>query len=146
MTSYEIDLTGRARKQYSAFDPVIRNRLRAALNDLSNDPTPSQVKALAGSGGLLRIRVGDWRIIYSIEHDHACPPADPADRAAQGAIAASAVTGGTTSGAHRRRLADPAELRITKSDRPLPSTDSRYCPQAEISAPRQPGTFSAGTG
>jgi len=71
VTGYEIDLTGRARKQYSALDPVIRNRLRAALNDLSNDPSPSQVKALAGSGGLFRIRVGDWRIIYSVERDHA---------------------------------------------------------------------------
>jgi len=41
----------------------------AALDDLSNDPTPAQVKALAGSGGLCRIRVGDWRIIYTIERD-----------------------------------------------------------------------------
>jgi len=43
----------------------------ASLNDLCNDPAPAQVKALAGSGGLFRIRVGDWRIIDSIERDHA---------------------------------------------------------------------------
>jgi mRNA interferase RelE/StbE len=41
------------------------------LRNLADEPTPAQVKALAGSGGLLRIRVGAWRVIYRVEHDRA---------------------------------------------------------------------------
>jgi len=58
MAAYEVELTARARKQYKALDPVIRDRIRRALLDLADDPAPAQVKALAGGGGLLRIRVG----------------------------------------------------------------------------------------
>ena len=71
MAAYEVELTARARKQYKALDPVIRDRIRRALLDLADDPAPSQVKALAGGGGLLRIRVGAWRVIYRAEHDQA---------------------------------------------------------------------------
>jgi mRNA interferase RelE/StbE len=69
VAAYEVELTGRARKQYTALDPVIRDRIRLALRDLADDPTPAQVKALTGGSRLLRIRVGDWRVIYTVEHD-----------------------------------------------------------------------------
>lgn len=67
-TAYNVELTARARKQYKALDPVIRQRVRAALRELANDPAPATVKALSGQGNLLRIRVGDWRVIYRIDH------------------------------------------------------------------------------
>ena len=69
MAAYDVELTARARKQYKALDPVIRDRIRRTLLDLADDPAPGQVKALAGSGGLLRIRVGAWRVIYHVERD-----------------------------------------------------------------------------
>lgn len=67
MAAYQVELTARARKQYKALDPVIRDRIRRTLLDLADDPTPAQVKALAGGDGLLRIRVGAWRVIYRVE-------------------------------------------------------------------------------
>lgn len=57
---YGVELTDRARKQYQALDRSVRDRVRAALHKLSDDPTPPTVKALSGSDDLLRIRVGDW--------------------------------------------------------------------------------------
>jgi mRNA interferase RelE/StbE len=69
--AYEVELTARARKQYKALDPAVRDRIRRALLDLADDPAPAQVKALAGGGGLLRVRVGAWRVIYRVEHDQA---------------------------------------------------------------------------
>jgi mRNA interferase RelE/StbE len=69
VAAYEVELTARARKQYKALDPVIRDRIRRTLLDLAEDPAPAQVKALAGSSGLLRIRVGAWRVIYHVERD-----------------------------------------------------------------------------
>ena len=46
MAGYQVELTARARKQYKALDPAIRNRIRQSLLDLADDPTPAQVKAL----------------------------------------------------------------------------------------------------
>jgi mRNA-degrading endonuclease RelE of RelBE toxin-antitoxin system len=57
VAAYQVELTARARKQYKALDPVIRDRVRRTFLDLADDPTPAQVKALAGGGGLLRVRV-----------------------------------------------------------------------------------------
>ena len=71
MAAYEVELTARARKQYKALDPAIRDRVRRALRDLADEPAPAQVKALAGSRDLLRVRVAAWRVIYRIEHDQA---------------------------------------------------------------------------
>ena len=71
MAAYEVELTARARKQYKALDPAIRERVGRALRDLADDPAPAQVKALADASDLLRVRVGAWRVIYRIEHDQA---------------------------------------------------------------------------
>jgi mRNA interferase RelE/StbE len=71
VAAYQVELTARARKQYKTLDPVIRDRIRRTLLDLADNPTPAQVKALAGGDGLLRVRVGAWRVIYRVEHDKA---------------------------------------------------------------------------
>ena len=71
MHAYQVELTARARKQYKALDPVVRDRIRHTLRELADDPAPAQVKALAGGGGLLRVRVGAWRVIYRVERDQA---------------------------------------------------------------------------
>lgn len=71
MATYEVELTARARKQYKALDPSVRERVRRTLHDLGENPTPAQVTALAGSKDLMRVRVGAWRVIYRIEHDQA---------------------------------------------------------------------------
>ena len=71
MAAYQVELTARARKQYKALDSVIRDRIRRTLLDLADDPTPAQVKALTGGDGLLRVRVGAWRVIYRVERDPA---------------------------------------------------------------------------
>lgn len=47
----------------------VRNRLLAALHGLENEPYPAGVKKLTGYESYFRIRVGDWRIIYTVEAD-----------------------------------------------------------------------------
>jgi mRNA interferase RelE/StbE len=66
VAAYEVELTSRARKQYQALDRPVR--VRAALAELADNPTPAQVKALAGEDGILRVRVGAWRVLYRAEH------------------------------------------------------------------------------
>ena len=46
--------------------PTLR-RIAKAIDNLGNAPRPSGATALRGESGLLRIRVGDYRIIYSID-------------------------------------------------------------------------------
>lgn len=46
--------------------PTLR-RIAKAIDNL--DPRPSGVTALQGEPGLLRIRVGDYRIIYIVRDD-----------------------------------------------------------------------------
>ncbi len=47
--------------------PTLR-RIAKAIDNLGHDPRPSGATALQGESGLLRIRVGDYRIIYSIDN------------------------------------------------------------------------------
>ncbi len=48
--------------------PTLR-RIAKAIDNLGTDPRPSGVTALQGKPGLLRIRVGDYRIIYIVRDD-----------------------------------------------------------------------------
>lgn len=68
MATYEVELTARARKQYEALDRPVRTRVGEALAALASDPAAAQAKALTGQDGLLRIRVGAWRVIYMVDH------------------------------------------------------------------------------
>lgn len=43
--------------------------MAAAVNKLAENPRPSGVKALTGMPGVLRVRTGDYRVLYSIEDD-----------------------------------------------------------------------------
>jgi mRNA interferase RelE/StbE len=47
----------------------IQQRIRDHLDKLANDPRPPGSKLLKNGGGRMRIRVGDYRVIYRIEND-----------------------------------------------------------------------------
>lgn len=47
----------------------VLQRVSAALDGLAKEPRPLGCKKLAGMHDHYRIRVGDWRIIYTIEDD-----------------------------------------------------------------------------
>ena len=64
---WTVTLAPPARKALKAIrDQRLRGRIIRALQGLEADPRPSGVKRLAPGGGLLRIRVGDWRILYEV--------------------------------------------------------------------------------
>lgn len=47
----------------------IRARIRGAVLKLAADPRPPGARALKDRPGYLRVRIGDYRIIYTIEDD-----------------------------------------------------------------------------
>lgn len=62
---YTVRLSSLAEKQLDKLPDTPVERIRTALAKLATDPRPSGVKKLKGREGY-RIRVGDYRILYSI--------------------------------------------------------------------------------
>lgn len=59
-----IELAPRAVKDLRRLERPDRIRLQNALQRLSDDAGNLDVKALTGSAPWLRLRVGDWRVLY----------------------------------------------------------------------------------
>jgi mRNA interferase RelE/StbE len=64
---FRVVLSRSARKSLDAIPAAIADRIVQRLRSLELNPRPSDVKKLRGREGW-RIRVGDYRVIYSI-HD-----------------------------------------------------------------------------
>jgi mRNA interferase RelE/StbE len=47
-------------------DRVAARRILKAIDKLAQDPRPSGCKQLKGGAGELRIRVGDFRVVYDV--------------------------------------------------------------------------------
>ena len=61
---YEVILTRRAHREYDKLPPVDQDRIDASFDRLKAEPRPPGVKKLRGNTH--RVRVGDWRIIYTV--------------------------------------------------------------------------------
>ena len=68
MSEYRIELRPAAARALRKLDPQIRHRIQGAIALLAQDPRPPGARALQGRPGL-RVRVGDYRIIYTIDND-----------------------------------------------------------------------------
>ena len=64
----DIYFSSSAEKDMRRLDPVTQKRIFAALKQMETDPRPRGVEKIKGYPDLLRVRVGDFRIIYHI-HD-----------------------------------------------------------------------------
>jgi len=66
--SYRIELRPAAVRALKKLDPPVRRRIQGAITLLAEDPRPPAARALRGRPGL-RVRVGDYRILYTVEDD-----------------------------------------------------------------------------
>ena len=63
----KIELTKTAAKALNSYDKPTKARIRAGIEGLTEKPPKGDIKPLEGrSDGLLRLRVGSYRIIYRI--------------------------------------------------------------------------------
>ncbi len=66
--SYRILLEGRALKELEALPAALLKRVDVKLRALAEDPRPPGVTKLQGKEGQgWRIRVGDYRILYTVD-------------------------------------------------------------------------------
>ena len=70
MAVYRIELRPSAVRELAALPQDVQRRLARVIDRLEMNPRPSGAKALAGPDRLLRVRVGDYRIVYQA-HDAA---------------------------------------------------------------------------
>ena len=68
--AYRIELARPAARDAGAIgDRVARQAIRRAIEALAEEPFPRGAKKLRGHPGLWRIRVGGWRVVYTVEDD-----------------------------------------------------------------------------
>jgi mRNA interferase RelE/StbE len=69
MGSYNVILKPAVEKDLRSFSKKMLARVFGRIETLENDPLPRQSVKLEGSEQMYRLRVGDYRIIYEIDHE-----------------------------------------------------------------------------
>ncbi len=67
--TYRIDVLPAAVREMRRIHPQMRARVRGAVLKLAANPRPPGAVALKDRPGFLRVRVGDYRVIYSVQDD-----------------------------------------------------------------------------
>ncbi len=67
--TYSIEVLPAAERDLRKVLPQMRARIRGAVLKLEVDPRPPGARALKGRPGFLRVRIGDYRVIYTIKDD-----------------------------------------------------------------------------
>lgn len=66
MAEYSITFARSARRELEALDSSVISRILSKIESLAAHPRPHGPRKLAGEKYLWRIRIGDYRVIYSI--------------------------------------------------------------------------------
>ena len=67
MREYTVVFARSARKELQALDRTVAARILKRIEALTREPRPSGCKKLEGIDNLWRIRIGDWRVVYSVD-------------------------------------------------------------------------------
>lgn len=67
---WEVVLTRQAERALRRLPRPLLQRLDHALAALAENPAPPDCKKLVGHPDLYRVRVGDWRIVYTLQAQH----------------------------------------------------------------------------
>lgn len=69
MSRYRVEITRDVLRALAKLDKPVRRRVQSAIDGLGERPRPPGVIALQGLRGAYRLRVGDYRVIYTVEDD-----------------------------------------------------------------------------
>jgi mRNA interferase RelE/StbE len=67
VASYSLEIKSSAQKELDALDDRVFARIDRGILALKEHPRPSRCKKLKGYNDQWHIRVGDWRMIYTID-------------------------------------------------------------------------------
>lgn len=66
---YEISIIKRAEKDIKKLDRQTKNRVVKIISELAAEPRPAGCRKVLSESGVWRIRVGDWRIGFTVDDD-----------------------------------------------------------------------------
>ena len=66
MVKYSLEIKQSAQKELDALDDTLFTRIDRKVLALVDNPRPAGCKKLKGGQNLWRIRVGDYRVVYSL--------------------------------------------------------------------------------
>jgi len=69
VAAYTVDARPRVRKALRQLDPTARKNVLAKMRALATDPRPPGTEPLRGHSPWLRVRVGDYRIVYAVDDE-----------------------------------------------------------------------------
>jgi mRNA interferase RelE/StbE len=64
---YNVTITSRAERELKRLDRTTKNRVVKAILELTSNPRPAGCLKVRSEEGVWRVRVGDWRIGYTID-------------------------------------------------------------------------------
>ena len=67
MADYAVNFRRSAEKDLRRLDLTVRRRVMRAIDGLARDPRPAGCRKLVGSENAFRIRIGDYRVIYTVD-------------------------------------------------------------------------------
>jgi mRNA interferase RelE/StbE len=67
VAAYTIDVRPRARRSLRQLDPPVRERIAQVIDGLATDPRPPGFLPLTSDRPYLRVRSGDYRVIYTVD-------------------------------------------------------------------------------
>lgn len=67
MAAYAIGVRPRARRSLRQLDPPVRKAVAQVIDSLAADPRPPGFLPLTGHRPYLRVRSGDYRVIYTVD-------------------------------------------------------------------------------
>ncbi|MHB1173351.1 MAG: type II toxin-antitoxin system RelE family toxin [Lacisediminihabitans sp.] len=65
--AFAVEYDPKALKELTTLDKPVARRVIKAIDALSADPRPSGTRLLVGHPNLWRIRVGEYRVVYTIK-------------------------------------------------------------------------------
>lgn len=68
MASYRIEFKRSIHRDLRKLTPAAIARVLLAIRELESSPVPRQSRKLVGEENRYRLRVGDYRVIYEVDH------------------------------------------------------------------------------
>ena len=69
MASFEIQWKASAKKEFKKIDKVEIPKILKEIEKLSLEPYPTNHKKILGTEHIFRIKIGNYRVIYSVENE-----------------------------------------------------------------------------
>ena len=67
MPGYTVSFRRSAEKDLRRLDATVQRRAMRAIDGLAQEPRPPGCRKLVGSEDAFRIRIGDYRVIYTVD-------------------------------------------------------------------------------